>query len=1310
MEQSQLRILQIAHGFPPEFIGGTEHYCQALTTMLHRRGHTCFVLAGSYASAKSSDCVTTNEAGFQVTRYVSPFWPSWRERQYDSSNPEAEHLIKHYLQLIQPEVIHLHHWIRLTNNIVSIAAELGLPTVVTLHDLWVTCARVHRQHKRGYFCQDLPTPALCARCVERPVWQSEEEIRQALAFRQLQMGEELRLAQLLIVPSDSHRQLLSRLLGLDTDRFRVVPNGTITQLQPPTDTHAQRFPARRLRLAYWGYLARLKGVHLILEAVHRLPHPTEVEVYIAGLEAEPHYLDSLKKQAEGLAVTFVGEYRPDDLSRLDVDMVVLPSLAAESYGFVLDEAFQLGLPAIVSDRGVLASRVGEAGLVFPTGSAEGLARRIQDILETPSVLESLRQHIPPTPSPPMEKHAQTLEEIYEEVRRRPVERRDNGTMVQIDLRLQHFQRQIHDRDRDLHTLTADVQQHREALADHKALITQYTDVVQQQDVALRQHQEVVQQQDVALRQHQEVVQQQDVALRQHQEVVQQQDVALRQHQEVVQQQDVALRQHQEVVQQQDVALRQHQEVVQQQDVALRQHQEVVQQQDVALRQHQEVVQQQDVALRQHQEVVQQQDGALQTLQSQLHEEGYRTQALEDALHRIYGSMGWRVLSRFYFVRERLVAPPGTRRGRLYHKLKRVGEIYASGGWRAVLTKLREYPKLKRVGEIYASGGWRAVLTKLREYPKLKRVGEIYASGGWRAVLTKLREYPKRPLAPPLDSYQVWLAQHTVTPEQLHQQRSEMTTFSFQPTVSILMPVYNTHKPWLRRAVTSVQNQVYPHWELCICDDGSSQTAIHDLLNEFSQHDPRIHVSFSPTNEGIAAASNHALQLATGEFVGLLDHDDELSPHALFEVVKYLNAHPDTDLVYSDEDKIDPQGQRVQPFFKPDWCPDMLLAFMYTCHFSVYRRERLTEVGGFDPGCDGSQDYDLALKVTERTDAIGHIPQVLYHWRIVPGSVAERATNKLYAYEAGKRSLTAALKRREIVGSVEDTFGKKEGLGFYRIKRACDTAPLVSIIIPTRDRLELLSRCIASIEEYTTYPNYEIVIVDNDSIEPQTQTYFQQASHQVISYPGDFHFSRMMNAAARQVSGEQLLFLNNDMEVLNAGWLEALVEHAGRPEVGAVGAKLLYPNHTVQHAGVVIGLCEFAGHSHRHLSGFQHGYWGSVDIIRNYSAVTAACMMLRRSLFAEVGGFVEAFQYAYQDVDLCLRLRERGLLIVYTPYAQLVHYESASRGGAMAFGEHDIALARERWPQHLTQGDPYYSPHLTQRGEDFSLNVETNGAL
>ncbi len=1153
MEQSQhLRILQVVQGFPPEFIGGTELYCRALTTTLHDRGHSCFVFAGSYTSAQAPAFVTTNDEGFHVARYVSPVPPIWREQQHDPYNPEAENVIRHYLQLVRPEVVHLHHWMRLTTNIVSIAAELDLPTVVTLHDMWTSCARLHRQHKKGHFCQEPPTPALCVRCVERPVWQSEEEVHQALALRQQQIDAELRLAQCLIVPSDSHRQQLSRVLDIDVDRFRVVPNGAITHLEPQVTQRSAPFPARPLRLAYWGYLVDFKGVHLILEAVRHLARPAAVEVYLAGLAPEPQYLDMLKKQAEGLVVTFVGEYRPADLAQLDVDLVILPSLAAESYGFVLDEAFQLGLPVIVSDRGALASRAGEAGLVFLAESAEDLARRIQDILDTPSVLETLRQHIPAIPSPPMEKHVQTLEKIYEEVRHGPVERRDKRTAVPAGRRLQHLQHQLFTRDQDIRTLTVDLQQHRDALVDQKALVTQQRETVRQQDEVLQTLQPQL--------------------------------------------------------------------------------------------------------TEQHRRTVQ--------LERQLQEEGQRTLALTDALHRIYGSRGWRMLARLYYVRERMMAPPGTWRGRLYDRLKKVGVVYETTGWRGV---------------------WAAMRLSTRK--------DLTRPGGVDPEV--------------IDPYRAWLVTHVLTQEQLQQQREEVVGLSFQPTISIVMPVYNTDETWLRRAIASVRNQVYPHWELCVCDDGSSQDRVGELLTEFAQDDPRIHVHTNGKNMGIARASNQALALATGEFVGLLDHDDELSLDALFEVVGYLNAHPDTDLVYSDEDKIGPQGQRMQPFFKPDWSPDMLLSFMYTCHFSVYRRECLLEVGGFDPGCNGSQDYDLALKVTERTAAIGHIPKILYHWRIVPGSIAEQATNKAYAYEAGKRALTAALERRGISGSVEDTFGQNEGLGFYRVRRSCDSSRLVSIIIPTRDRLDLLSRCIASIETYTTYPTYEIVIVDNDSVEQQTLDYFQETSHRVIQFSGGFHFSRMMNAAVEQVSGDLVLFLNNDIEVLSAEWLNALVEQACRPEVGAVGTKLLYPNHTVQHAGVIIGLCEFAGHSHRYVSGFQHGYWGSIDIIRNYSAVTAACLMMRRSLFLEMEGFDKAFQYAYQDVDLCLRLRDKGFINVYTPYAPLVHYESASRGGAMAFGGEDIAIARSRWHKYLSQGDPYYNPNLTHDSEDFSIGVGTS---
>ena len=1294
-----MRIVQVVHGLPPQNRAGSEILTLELSRALQARGHHVTIIARTFAPECEEFSLQEeqDEHGLRIIRLVNNGTRTTHFRlHYDS--PFFHDTFRRLLHQCRADIVHFQHVAHLSASLIPCVSSLGYPTVLSLHDFFFACSLIQLIDGADQLCPGPQRGERCVACLHDLA--SAEAVRHRFAY----MTQVLQVPRRVIVPSAFLARRTMDDFPFLHDRLQVIAPGL--PLPPGSADSGQRAdavdsgrdasgrPGQPLRIVYVGVLLPHKGAHVLIDALRGIPtdriHASFYGAEVAGRQA---YAEQLRESATGLPVHWGGVYDRSELQAIlaEHDVLVMPVIWEETFSLVTREALQAGLPVIAARRGALPDIIqdGRNGLLFEPENAEDLRRCLRRLLDEPDLLAQLKSD--PFTWRDADAYARDVEQAYETVLAQSdpaprIAEAAEGVLAQ----------------RERSWLEDQVRRWRELVGEREQLVQEQDAVLQQQDTALEQHRAVVQQQDTALEQHRAVVQQQDTALEQHRAVVQQQDTALEQHRAVVQQQDTALKQHRAVVQQQDTALETLRSHLHTRDqdihtltVDLEQHRE-------ALANHKALVtqleHQQDTALEQHRAVVQQQDTALETLRSHLHtrdqdihtltvdleqhrealadhkalvtqlehqrqEEGQRTQALEDALHRIYGSMGWRVLSRFYFVRERLVAPPGTRRGRLYHKLKRVGEIYASGGWRAVFTKLREY--------------------------------------------TKRPLTPPRPLAPPLDPYQV---EHTVTPEQLHQQRIEMTTFSFQPTVSILMPVYNTHEPWLRRAVTSVQNQVYPHWELCICDDGSSQTVIHDLLNEFAQHDPRIHVSFSPTNEGIAAASNHALQLATGEFVGLLDHDDELSPHALFEVVKYLNAHPDTDLVYSDEDKIDPHGQRVQPFFKPDWCPDMLLSFMYTCHFSVYRRERLTEVGGFDPDCDGSQDYDLALKVTERTDAIGHIPHVLYHWRIVPGSVAERATNKWYAYEAGKRALTAALKRRKIVGSVEDTFGKKEGLGFYRIKRACETAPLVSIIIPTRDRLELLSRCIASIEEYTTYPNYEIVIVDNDSSEPQTHTYFQQVSHRVISYPGDFHFSRMMNAAARQVSGEQLLFLNNDMEVLNAGWLEALVEHASRSEVGAVGAKLLYPNHTVQHAGVVIGLCEFAGHSHRHLSGFQHGYWGSVDIIRNYSAVTAACMMLRRSLFAEVGGFVEAFQYAYQDVDLCLRLRERGLLIVYTPYAQLVHYESASRGGAMAFGEHDIALARERWPQYLTQGDPYYSPHLTQRGEDFSLNVETNGAL
>lgn len=1134
-----MQILQVVQGFPPEFIGGTECYCQALASALQKRGHRCSILSGSNQRAREPALVTTDEEGIRVTRYVSQLPPEWREKRIDPYNPEAELLVRQHLATVRPDVIHVHHWLRLTNNIVSLAAELGIPAIVTLHDLWTSCARLHRQHKLGHFCQEPPSPSLCYSCVERFPWQGDAEVRQAIDLRQEQIAEELRLARCLLVPSEAHRQFVSKLLGISPDRLRVVPHGSIVRLFPHTgaDQHP-RFPHRPLRLAYWGYLVDFKGVHLLLEAIRQLKDPSGVEVYLVGPAPDARYFEYLQGLAEGLNVTFTGEYRPADLPCLDADIAVFPSLAYESYGFVLDEAFQLGLPVIVSDRGALVARAGRAGVSFSAGDAGALARRIHEILDTPSLLEDMRKTLPSSPSPSMMEHAQGLEAVYQEAIRitphpskaldsEPSLQQPSSVALTAPRRLAYFQTLLAARDQEIFNLKRDLQQQqREYLGQKEAVIAQ-------QERELRQKEEEIFR-----------------------------------------------------------------------------------------------------------------------LDKRLQEELVKTRTLEEWVHKVTNSLGWRFLQGLYYVRGHIIAPPGTRRGKFYDLLKRIGVAYAEGGLASVVKKARKWT--------------------------------VHAST--------------------LDPYQLWLTQHALTPERIRQLREEVQALAYQPKISIVMPAYNTEETWLRKAIESVRNQIYPYWELCICDDGSTMPHIREVIDFFRQQDSRIQVQFNTTNEGISAASNHALALATGEFIGFLDHDDELSIDAVLEVARFLNAHPETDMVYTDEDKITAQGQRLQPFFKPDWSPDMLLSFMYTCHLTVYRRELLLKVGGFDAAYDGSQDYDLALRMTEKAGLIGHIPKVLYHWRVVPGSIAEEATNKFYAYEAGKRAIAAALRRREISGVVEDTFGKRAGLGFYRVKRMHENPPCVSIIIPTRDNVNLLARCIASMEKYTSYKNYEIVIVDNDSVEPDSLQYLRQSCHQVIPYKGAFHFSKMMNFAVERVSGEILLFLNNDTEVLNYEWLSAMVEHALRPEVGAVGAKLLYSNNTIQHAGVVIGLCEFAGHSHRHISGFHHGYWGSADIIRNYSAVTAACMMIRRQVFLEAGGFDEAFQYAYQDVDLCLRLRGKGLLIVYTPYAQLVHHESATRGARMAFGDHDIALARRRWQKYLVQGDPYYNPNLTRRREDFSLAI------
>jgi O-antigen biosynthesis protein len=523
-------------------------------------------------------------------------------------------------------------------------------------------------------------------------------------------------------------------------------------------------------------------------------------------------------------------------------------------------------------------------------------------------------------------------------------------------------------------------------------------------------------------------------------------------------------------------------------------------------------------------------------------------------------------------------------------------------------------------------------------------------------------------------YREWRQQTATVTSRAREMRATAARMKYRPMISIIVPVYNPEPNWLRDAIESVRAQYYDNWQLCIADDASSKQGVRALLADYD-NDPRIKVVFKPANEGISAASNAALALAEGEYVAFLDHDDELSPDALYQVVQLLNERRDLDFIYSDEDKRDPKGALASPFFKPDWSPDLEYSSNYVTHFSVYRRDIVENTGGFRSEFDGSQDYDLALRVTEQTDKIGHIRKILYTWRMVPGSAASSLAAKPYAYTAAKRALSESLQRRGVDAWVEDG----ATLGWYRIRYRILGDPLVSVIIPTRDRADLLAKCLDSLES-SSFGRLEIIVVDNGSVEEATKRLLDSRDLKVVPDPGDFNFSRLINAGAAAASGDYLLLLNNDVEAINDDWIEALLEHAQRPEVGIVGARLLYPNGTPQHEGVALGIGgTFAGHID------WRNYLGLSEAVRNCSAVTAAAALTRRSVFAELNGFDESFRVAYGDVDYCLRARERGYLVVYTPYAALYHHESASRGDNHP--PEDEKLARRRWGG-LT--DPYYN--------------------
>ncbi len=558
-------------------------------------------------------------------------------------------------------------------------------------------------------------------------------------------------------------------------------------------------------------------------------------------------------------------------------------------------------------------------------------------------------------------------------------------------------------------------------------------------------------------------------------------------------------------------------------------------------------------------------------------------------------------------------------------------------------------------------------------------------------------------------YQEWMKRNeTLTKEDYDNQLAKN---GYQPKISIILPVYNVESKWLNACVQSVKDQYYSNWELCIADDCSTLKSVKQDLEAIQNADDRIKVVFREENGHISKASNSALALATGEYVTFLDNDDTLAPNALSEVVNALNKEERWDILYSDEDKIDTNDKRQNPYFKSDWAPDSLMSGNYICHLCVYRKALIDQVGGLRAGYEGAQDHDLLLRTTEITEKIGHIPKILYHWRLLKSSTAQNVDSKGYAYQAGKKALADALQRRGLKGDVVD--GAFPGL--YNIHYAITEKHLVSIIIPTRDGAEDVKTCVDSILKKTTYPHYEIIIADNGSEKQETLDLFAAYTKnypdkiKVVRIDIPFNYARINNLAVKEAQGDILLFLNNDTEVIADVWMERMLGYAQLEHVGAVGAKLYYLDETIQHAGVVLGMGGAAGHIHYNFPRHSNGYFGKLVSATNYLAVTGACLMVKRADFERVGGFTEEFTVAYNDVDLCIKLYESGRYNVWVAEAELYHFESKSRGyednpeKRERFAR-EIKMLQDKWLKYI-KNDPFYNPNLTKMHADFSINLD-----
>lgn len=556
------------------------------------------------------------------------------------------------------------------------------------------------------------------------------------------------------------------------------------------------------------------------------------------------------------------------------------------------------------------------------------------------------------------------------------------------------------------------------------------------------------------------------------------------------------------------------------------------------------------------------------------------------------------------------------------------------------------------------------------------------------------------------NYEDFLKKYGVKEEELARQRQEV--FENGPCFSIAVPLYQTKEKYLREMIESVQAQTYTNWELCLADGSGREHSLQPVVGEYIAKDKRIKYCLLDSNEGIAGNTNEALKMADGDFVVLTDHDDLLSPEALYQCAKAVQKEPQTDVIYSDEDKVDMSGKKFfEPHFKSDYNIDLLCTMNYICHLFVVRKDVMERAGLFESCYDGAQDHDFILRCTEKAEHIVHIPKVLYHWRCHAQSTSENPESKLYAFENGCKAVKAHYDRIGIPVEVE----QGPFYGMYRTHYLWKEQPLVSILIPNKDHAADLKKCMDSIEEKSTYRNFEFIIVENNSTEEETFAYYKEIEKRdnvrVLYYKEDFNYSRINNFGAKEANGEYVLLLNNDTEMIEPDSIKEMLDVCMRPDVGIVGAKLLYEDNTIQHAGVIIGFGGVAGHAFIGQDRDDNGYFSRIISVQNLSAVTAACLMVRRSVFDEVEGLNEEFKVAFNDIDFCLKVRKAGYLVVYNPYAQFYHYESKSRGqedsaDKVARFQQEIGLFGERWGELLEHGDPYYNPNLTLDKADFSL--------